>query len=666
MEPRIVIFGGTTEGRLLAQSLQYSRVQVHICVATQYGATLLKEAENIHIHEGRMSEPEMEKFMEEHSVSCCVDATHPYAVEVSRNVGMACERQNVSYIRVLRDEAETQAEEANYFDSISDAVKFLDRTEGKILITTGSKELEDYTGIRDYEKRCIARVLPTLKVMEKCKNLGFDGSNVIAMQGPFGRELNLAMLRQSGAKWLVSKMSGKEGGFEDKCAAAKEAGVGLVLIGRPKESESAVSLRKALDILVQKYDLKLHRKAALIGMGPGAGELLTKQACKALEECDVMIGAQRILDMCRGQVKKPVFVSYRKEEILRFLEEHLEYRRVALLYSGDIGFYSGARGMGESLRKNGFEVEHVSGISSMMYFLNTLGVSHEDVLFESCHGKEENLIGKICSHKKVCTLIGDEAFLQGICGKLQEYDLENVKITVGECLSYPDMQIFSGNASELAGRKVNRLSVVLFENDNAGKNNPHIHDGEFVRGRVPMTREEIRILSIAKMELREDSIVYDIGAGTGSVSVEMARQCPLGKVYAVERKKEAVKLLRENRKKFRTDNLQVIEGSAPCALEGLPVPDAVFIGGSDGKLTEIIDAVRGKNKNARFVMNAITVETLTKVTDYFRVHPEYGDGEMICVNVARAKRLAGYHLMEAENPIYIISFGGEDNVPKEQ
>lgn len=665
MEPQIVIFGGTTEGRILAESLQDSAVAVHICVATRYGGTLIGESENIHIHEGRMDELEMEKFMKEKNISCCVDATHPYAVEVSQNAKAVCEKQKISYIRVSRGQSGAGADGAYYFESVKAAAEYLNGSEGRIFITTGSKELENYTCIEGYEERCIARVLPTVEVLKKCKSLGFEGANVIAMQGPFDKELNLAMLRKTKAAWIVSKISGKEGGFEDKCEAAREAGVRLVLIGRPGEEKSAVSLQEAIRMLTRKYDLKLPRKAFLIGMGPGAGELLTRQAVRTLEESDVIIGARRVLDICPGQIKKPEFAGYKKEEILRFLEEHPEYRRVALLYSGDIGFYSGARNMEGVLKEEGFEIEHISGISSMMYFLNQIGVSYEDVLLESCHGKEENLIGKISTNKKVCVLVGEEDFLQKICGGLREYGLGDVKVTVGECLSYPEEQIFFGKAAEFVNRTINKLSVVLFENTQAEDNYRYIHDEQFIRGKIPMTKEEIRILSIAKMELRRDSVCYDIGAGTGSVCVEMARKCLLGKVFAVEKKPEAAELIRENRRKFAVDNLEVIEGTAPDAIEALPKPDVVFIGGSDGKIVEIIETIRKKNKKARFVINVIALETLIRIMEYCGKDSECADAQVIAVNVARSKKLAGYHLMEAENPIYIIRFGGERYDSKE-
>ncbi len=185
-----------------------------------------------------------------------------------------------------------------------------------------------------------------------------------------------------------------------------------------------------------------------------------------------------------------------------------------------------------------------------------------------------------------------------------------------------------------------------------------IKDTEFIRGNVPMTKEEIRILSVAKLQLEEDSIVYDIGAGTGSVSIVAALQCVKGTIYAIERNSEGVELIHANKEKFGVTNLQLVEGTAPDCLETLPAPTHVFIGGSGGKLIDIIRTVREKNPKARFVLNAVTLETLGEIQKIREAFPEYEDIEVIQVGVSKSRKLGEYHLMTAENPVYIITLKG--------
>ncbi len=184
-----------------------------------------------------------------------------------------------------------------------------------------------------------------------------------------------------------------------------------------------------------------------------------------------------------------------------------------------------------------------------------------------------------------------------------------------------------------------------------------IPDSEFIRGEVPMTKQEVRILSVAKLQLDKASVVYDIGAGTGSVSIEVAAQCTDGRVYAIEKAPEGISLIDANRKKFNIGNIELVEGTAPQCMERLPAPTHVFIGGSGGRLVDIIKAVRKKNPKVRFVLNAVTLETMGELMKLQSLFPEYADMEVIQVSVSRAKVLGSHHLMRAENPVCIAAFG---------
>lgn len=248
----IVIFGGTTEGRELVERLMVDeKLNIYVCVATSYGAGLLPEQKNVHVETGRMDQQEMEHFLLEKKAGYCVDATHPYAVVVTQNICRACASVGVTYLRVLREEtafsgqkpAELTGKTADgemcgdmiYRDSVEEAVDYLTQTEGIIFVSTGSKELEKYTRIPGYQKRLVARVLPTEEVLRMCKELELSEEQIIALQGPFSQEQNYEMFTRSKARWLVTKSSGRAGGYEEKCEAALRAGMKIVVIGRPQE-----------------------------------------------------------------------------------------------------------------------------------------------------------------------------------------------------------------------------------------------------------------------------------------------------------------------------------------------------------------------------------------------------------------------------------------------
>ncbi|MCK8825527.1 precorrin-6Y C5,15-methyltransferase (decarboxylating) subunit CbiT [Fuchsiella alkaliacetigena] len=183
---------------------------------------------------------------------------------------------------------------------------------------------------------------------------------------------------------------------------------------------------------------------------------------------------------------------------------------------------------------------------------------------------------------------------------------------------------------------------------------PGIPDQLFIRGQVPMTKEEVRCVTISKLRLDENSTVYDIGAGTGSLSIEAALIAKQGQVWAIEREAEGVQLIEENRAQFALDNLEVVAGEAPAALSDLPPVDRVLIGGSGGQLAEILELVEQKLKaQGRIVINAITLETLTSAKEeLLRLGYQI---EVVTLNVARTREVGAYHMFKAENPIYIIS-----------
>lgn len=651
----IVVFGGTTEGRIIAETFCNTKLNIHICVATDYGAELLPSGENIHIYTGRMTREEIEEFINNISLDFCLDATHPYALEITENIYSACRSTDINYIRVIRKEE--MAEGIIYAESIEKVAELLNKNEGNILIATGSKELEKYTEIKDYEKRCFPRILPSAENIEKCHSLGFESKNITAMQGPFSEEMNYCLLKHINAKWLVTKSSGKEGGFIQKCNAALRAGAGIIVIGRKDAVKGDTKdLNEVLSFIANTYNLNRKRKIYLIGMGPGKDSLITKEAEEYLNKADVIIGAKRITDICNN---KPKFISYKYDEIISFINENPQHSEIALVYSGDIGFYSGAKNIREKLKD--FEIYNISGISSPVYFLNKLGKSWEDTFFVSCHGQSKKLAPLIYRNKSVCTLLGDKNTVSDICKALIDFNLTDIKITLGERLSYPDEKITSGYPDDFIDVETDSLSVVLFENTNPfNKVSFSIKDSEFIRESVPMTKEEVRTVSISKLGLDKNSVLYDIGAGTGSISVESALKCPEGIVYAIEKNPKAIGLIKSNKIKFKAENIEIIEGEAPAVIESLPIPTHVFIGGSGGNMVEIIKNIRKKNKSVRFVLNIVTLESLICVKKIAEEYPEYENMEIIQLSVSRNKKAGNYNLMTAENPVYIVSFGGEE------
>lgn len=242
---KILLFGGTAEGHALALALAQAGHCVTCCVASEYGRDVLEPAENLTVLTGRMDEAQMLRRMQD-GYDCVIDATHPYAAQVSGNIRAAALAAGVPYDRLVRPRE--QAENVLWADSPIDAARMLEDIPGNILLTTGSKDLAAFTALPDYTERVWARVLPSMDSLSHALSLGFPAAHIICMQGPFSQELNAATLRQIGAKTLVTKDTGRAGGFAEKAEAAKQAGANLLVIRRP-----TVETGLTLDEMLKKY-----------------------------------------------------------------------------------------------------------------------------------------------------------------------------------------------------------------------------------------------------------------------------------------------------------------------------------------------------------------------------------------------------------------------------
>ena len=650
---KAIVFAGTTEGYALCEFLSENRISVYACAATEYGGSLLTKNDFLHVSAGRLKTEDMEELFRKETPEIVLDATHPYAAEVTKNIRTACENAAVRYQRVLRPEGEKSGQ-AVYVDSPEAAAEFLSGTEGNIFLTTGSKELAKFTVIPDYRERLFARVLSIPFVIQSCAELGIEGKHLIGMQGPFSTEINEAMLRQFQCSYLVTKDTGFAGGFPEKLEACQRCGVTPVIIGRPLKEEG-LSLPEARGFLAKLFDLKLEQKVSLVGIGMGAQKTLTLEGKQAFDEAELLIGAKRMTDA----VQKPgqaVLHEYRSDRIVEYIKAHPEYRTVAIALSGDVGFYSGAKKLVDLL---GEEVQVICGISSVVYFMAKIGLSWDDAKIVSAHGRKCNLVSLIRHNRKVCSILGTEDGVAALASKLVYYGMGDVTLYVGENLSYENEKIFHDKAANLTEYRGDALSVVTAYNENTRAFSAvhGICDEEFLRGKAPMTKEEVRTVSLSKLRLGEDSVCYDVGAGTGSVSIEMALRAWNGEVYAIEKKEDALALLKENKQKFAADNLTIVSGTAPEAMTELPVPTHAFIGGSSGNMNAIVKLLLEKNPKVRIVINCITLETVTEAMNAIRDF-DLTDVDIVQLGAARSKSIGRYHMMMGENPIYIISCTG--------
>ena len=522
---KIWIFGGTTEGRLLAEYCSREKIEAWVSVASEYGEELLQEelmesgnagnpdlnhntclakknlktvqaSSVIKVLRGRMDRYQMEEFIRNQGIHLVIDATHPHARLVSEEIQEACGRTGVRLERCLRAEGEqNKARDWVEVDSIQEAVSFLSSVSGVIFATTGSKELETLCQIPDYQKRVYARVLPTSNVLKKCEKLGITGSHLIAMQGPFSTEMNTLFLRQTKAEWLLTKDSGRAGGFQEKVEAARENGTRVVVIRRPEED--GISLEEAMEVLKKADEGKvgeLKTHLILAGIGMGQPSQMTGEVLRAIRESDALIGAGRMLESAERALQNDLLISkegkaenrqesaaamekerkyykaYLPDDVIQIVSKHPEWKQAVILYSGDTGFFSGASRMAERLREAGYPFTVYPGTSCVSYLAARLGTHWEDAAIYSAHGRElsvDRVMKRLCDPeepaKRAFILMGGKNGAGQFCERLTQAGYGNVQVTVGENLSYPEEQIRSGTAEEMKKLEFADLSLILLE-----------------------------------------------------------------------------------------------------------------------------------------------------------------------------------------------------------
>lgn len=697
----VFIFGGTTEGRKLAIACELLGIPAYVSVASEYGSDVLGELKVVKVLEGRMNIDEMSAGFKALDISVVYDATHPFATVVKENIKSACEQNEIEYIRVLRNITDIDSEYYKLVKSVDEAVDYLTTCEGNVFVATGSKEIAKYKKLD--LSRVYARVLSAVESINACKDIGLEGSHIIAMQGPFSERLNIALMEEYNCKYMVSKQTGNNGGFDEKIEACKQAGVYPIIVALP-QNDKGISEEEAIEHIAKRHNIENYKdiltmcsdndqdkgrddkagrpyKLSIVGIGPGSMEYVNAKARKLISDADIIVaGSDRMLELS-DEIRKEEknckeytsFKSYKTIDIINFIKEKFENSQdssAVVLMSGDTGFYSGTQSLYkhiEAMAKNSENILHkvdmqiVPSISSISYLASRYNISWHDMKIVSLHGRTGHLAHELKTNKKVFVISSGGMETSDIISELIDKGFEDCDIYIGENMSYPEEVLSHGKVADFKEHKFLELCSMIIINQNASPMHMTlgIEDDEFIRDKVPMTKSEIRALSVAKLGLSSEDICYDVGAGTGSVSIEMAMNVPKGKVYAIEKKTIAADLIYKNIEKFGLDNVEVIKGEASVSMEEIEAPDAVFIGGTTGKLRDILKIVFEKNPKVRVVVTAVSLESVAEINEACKYYETLGcKTDIVLVSVSNTKRVMNYTMFDAKNPVLIASIKG--------
>lgn len=398
----------------------------------------------------------------------------------------------------------------------------------------------------------------------------------------------------------------------------------------------------------------MRHKLYVIGAGPGDPGLLTRRAKEIIDRAEVVVAAPRLRALAGDRARVIELRAF--DAAFAELAAELEKRSAAVLVSGDTGIFS----LLPALRKRfpDAEIEAVPGISSMQTLCARLGVTWADAKILSGHGRslrETALTDAADENAKTIFFCGPEWKPERVCAALADSGLGGLRVTIGERLSRTDERVVSGAPEELRRGVYDALSLVLVENPRPWR--PPVgrpRDVDFVRSSVPMTRETVRGAVLDALSLSRDSVLWDLGAGSGSITVAAALECREGLVCAVDRNPEAAALVRANCARFHRRNVAVYEGDFLAVLPSLPRPTHVFVGGGGKNLARLLDRVRTLGGGVRVAVSAVSPATWSESARLLS-GAGFCSFDAVTVAVTKLKTMGGASIMAAQNPVTVFS-----------
>ena len=396
------------------------------------------------------------------------------------------------------------------------------------------------------------------------------------------------------------------------------------------------------------------QKVYLVGAGIAGWEGFGAKALEVINKADVLIGHQRHLD---------IFPDFKGEKqtigdlsiMLDFLKK--TEKSVVVLGSGDPNFFGVGRFLLRNLSKERIEI--FPNVTSIQYAFARIKEPWDDAIFVSVHGRGlKGAIDRIIAAEKVAILTDETNSPAAIARELIARGAEGYDAWLCEDLGMAGEKFTKTDVKGLVEIPSSALNILILIKTWEPSLTQYpligIDDDEFATAKKLITKQEVRAVTLGKLQLQDDLVMWDIGAGSGSVSIEASNLLPNGRIFALEKNPQYLVFIRDNLKKFVARNVMLIEAYAPEGLEELPDPDRVFIGGSGGMLDEIIDAVARRLKpDGRIVLNAVTLDTLTKAVEFLEDHGY--TVEVTCVNIAKTRGLTEYKMFEAHNPVYIVA-----------
>lgn len=455
----VFVFSGTSEGREVCEKLSHAMVKSLAFVATEYGNAVMKEDENIRVSVGRLNAADIADLIKRDAPDYVIDATHPHATEITENIKAACIQTGYEkkYIRVGRSiKALDDDETVLNVSSAEEAAKVIKNyTDGNILLTTGVKELKTFCENSSVRERLIVRIIPGRESLDEVLRLEIPVGHIVAMEGPFSLNMNKALIEQYNIKVLVTKNSGQRGGFEEKIDACRALGVKAVVIDRTDAitDASAISVDETVGLVSGNGEKKI---VSLVSASVCSRKYLTQAAYDVIESAEMIIGAARMAEFGRSINSRARIVCEYKPDAVAEIIRTSNVSRICVLFSGDTGLCSGAKGVREAIEKAvpTAEAELIPGVSSLSYLASRIGYQYSDYAFVNMHGRDCDFMNYMDSgFFAICSGVNDVK-------KVSEHAVGKMKMFAGKNLGSEDEQIIQINSTEDAECLTEGLYVI--------------------------------------------------------------------------------------------------------------------------------------------------------------------------------------------------------------
>jgi precorrin-6Y C5,15-methyltransferase (decarboxylating) len=398
-------------------------------------------------------------------------------------------------------------------------------------------------------------------------------------------------------------------------------------------------------------------KVHIIGVAPEGASSLLPEARRLVNGAEIILGGKRLLDMFPSLAGKKITIRNNLAEVTELISRNLGHKRMVVLASGDPNFYGIARYLTGKLGKDVLEI--VPNVSAMQVAFARIKEGWEDAVLVSVHSRPiEDIVEMVRSNNKVGIFTDDEHTPATIAKVLLEHGVDGYRAYVCQNLGRKDEKVIATDLPGLRQIKVSPLNVLILLREKPEKRQQQIFgipEASFYRRREGLiTKQEVRAVSLAKMCLTDESVLWDIGAGSGAISIEASFLARRGRIFAIEKNQKDIAIIKKNLRKFQVPNVEVVQAFAPDGLDGLPNPTAVFIGGSGGKMEEILDFVCQRLKpGGRIVINIVVLEHLSVAINVLKARGFVP--EVTLVNVARSTGVGELTRFEALNPVFVVT-----------